>query len=81
MCMRTNLVVNDELLAEALRIHGGGSRRAVVEVALRTFVEVKTAEGRRQSYRDRARLLAERLQRVRLRESPSALLRADRDRR
>jgi len=78
--MRTNLVLNDELLAEALRIHGGGSKRAVVEAALRTFVEVKTAERRRRSYRRRVRQLAERLQRIRLRESPSELLRADRDR-
>jgi Arc/MetJ family transcription regulator len=80
-CVRTNLVVNDELLAEALRIHGGGSKRAVVEAALRTFVEVKTAERRRQSYRDRVRQVAERLQHVRLRKSPSEMLRADRDRR
>jgi predicted nucleic acid-binding protein len=49
--MRTNIVVNDDLLAEALRIHGGGSKRAVVEAALQTYVEVKTAERRRQSYR------------------------------
>lgn len=79
--MRTNLVVNDELLAEALRLHGGGSRRAVVEAALRTFVEVKSATLRRQSYRDRSRRIAERLQGLRLRESPSELLRAERDRR
>jgi Arc/MetJ family transcription regulator len=38
--MRTSLVIDGELLAEALRIHGGGSKRAVVEAALRTFVEV-----------------------------------------
>ena len=79
-CMRTNLVLNDELLAEALRLHGGGSKSAVVETALRIFIEVKTTERRRQSYRDRLRRLAERLQRIRLRESPSELLRADRDR-
>ena len=80
-CMRANLVVNDELLAEALRVHGGGSKRAVVEAALRTFVEVKTAERRRESYRARVRQVADRLQHIRLRESPSELLRADRDKR
>jgi Arc/MetJ family transcription regulator len=80
-CMRTNLVVNDELLAEALRLNGGGSRRAVVEAALRTFVEVKSASLRREAYRDRVRQVTERLQGLRLRQSPSELLRADRDRR
>jgi len=79
-CMRTNLVVNDELMDEAMRIHGGRSKREVVEAALRTFVEVRTAEHRRQSYRDRARQVAERLQGVRLRARPSEVLRADRDR-
>jgi Arc/MetJ family transcription regulator len=78
--MRTSLILNDGLLAEALRIHGGSSKRAVVEAALKTFIEVKTAERRRQSYRDRGRLLAERLLHARLKESPGALLRADRDR-
>jgi Arc/MetJ family transcription regulator len=78
--MRTNLVLNDELMAEAQRLHGGRSKREVVEAALRTFVEVRTAERRRESYRDRARQVAERLQGVRLRARPSEVLRADRDR-
>jgi Arc/MetJ family transcription regulator len=78
--MRTNLVINDDLLAEALRLNGGGSRRAVVEAALRTFVEVKSANLRRESYRDRARQISERMRGVRLRQSPRELLRADRDR-
>jgi Arc/MetJ family transcription regulator len=76
--MRTTLVLNDELLAEALRIHGGGSKRAVVEAALRTFIDIKTTERRRQSYRDRLAQIAGRLQDIRLRESPSDLLRAAR---
>jgi Arc/MetJ family transcription regulator len=79
-CMRTNLVVNDELMAEAQRLHGGRSKREVVEAALRTFVEVRTAERRRESYRERARQVAERLQGVRLRARPREVLRADRDR-
>jgi hypothetical protein len=33
-------LANDELLAEAL-VHGGGSKRAVIEAALRTFVELQ----------------------------------------
>jgi len=79
--MQTNLVVNSELLAEARRLHGGGSKSAVVEAALRTFVEVKSASLRREAYQDRVRQVTERLKGTRLRESPSELLRADRDRR
>jgi hypothetical protein len=79
--MRTNLVLNEELLREATRLSGGRSKRAVVEEALRTYVEVKSEERRREAYRDRLRRLDLRLRDLKLRQAPSALLRADRDRR
>jgi Arc/MetJ family transcription regulator len=81
MEMRTNLVLNDELLEEATRLSGGRSKRAVVEEALRTYVEAKNAERRREAYRDRVRRLALRLRDLKLREIPSRILRADRERR
>ncbi len=77
--MRTRVVINGELLGEALRLYGGASNRTVVETALRMFVEVKSAPLRRLSYRDRLRQIAGRLEGLQLRESPSELLRAHRD--
>lgn len=81
VCMRTNLVLNDDLMREAMQYSQARSKRAVVEEALQTYVEVKSAERRRRSYRDRLRDLDARLRDVQLRDSPADLLRADRDRR
>ncbi len=80
-CMRTNIVLNDELVKEAMRYATGNSKRALIEEALATFVEVKAAERRRAKYRARLRGLQVKLQDLRLRESPADVLRADRDRR
>lgn len=79
--MRTNIVLDDELLEEAMRLSGESSRRAVVESALRLLVQVKGGEKRAEAYRARARSLDGRLRGLRLRESPSEVLRRDRDRR
>ena len=79
--MRTNLVLDDDLMQEAQRYSRARSKRALVEEALQTFVEVKAAERRRESYRERMRKLDVRLQGLRLRESPSEVLRGYRDRR
>ena len=38
MCMRTNIVLDDELVAEALRITGALTKREVVDLALRELV-------------------------------------------
>jgi Arc/MetJ family transcription regulator len=78
--MRTNIVLNDELLREALRLSGARSKRAVVEEALRTFVEVRSAERRKEAYKERVRRLEARLRNLRFRENPSSILRADRER-
>jgi Arc/MetJ family transcription regulator len=78
--MRTNIVLNDELLREAARYARGRSKRALVEEALATFVAVKSAERRRSTYRERLNDLETRLSGLRLRESPSRLLRRDRER-
>jgi len=51
--MRTNIVLNDELLRKAARYGKGRSKRALVEEALETFVAVKSAERRRATYRER----------------------------
>jgi len=73
-------VLNDELVREAMRYSRARSKRALVEEALTTFVEVKSEEARRASYRDRLCRLDARLGGLRLRERPSAVLRSDRER-
>ncbi len=79
--MRTNIVLDDELLAEAMRLSAARSKRAVVEEALRTFVAVKSRDEQRQRYGQQLRRLEKRLAGLKLRQAPSSLLRADRDRR
>jgi hypothetical protein len=75
-----SIVLNDELLREAARYAKSRSKRALVEEALETFVEVKSAERRRATYRERLTSLETRLSALRLRKSPSQLLRQDRQR-
>lgn len=81
VCMRTNIVLNDDLVREAMKFSTARSKRALVEEALRTFVEVREAERRRATYEERLGRLDGKLRGLRLRESARDLLRADRDRR
>lgn len=39
--MRTNIVIDDELMSEAMRLTGLQTKRAVVEHALRTLVQLR----------------------------------------
>lgn len=80
-CMRTNLVLDDHLLSQVQKLSGARTKRAAVEAAMRTYVEVKGAERRTASYNERSRRLEARLRGVKLGESSRDLLRADRDRR
>lgn len=78
--MRTNIVLNDELVQEAMRFTTASSKRALIEEALKTFVEVKAAERQRATYQERLKRLDTKLLNLRLRQSPAEILRADRDR-
>ena len=80
MCMRTNIVLNDDLVQEAMQYSHARTRRALVEEALATYVAVKAEERRRATYRERLRGLETRLAGLRFRERPAELLRADRER-
>ena len=42
--MRTNIVLDDELVAEAMRSTGIKTKRAVVEEALRTLIRLRRQE-------------------------------------
>lgn len=78
-CMRTNIVLNDDLVREAMRYSTARSKRELVDDALRTLVRVRAEERRRQSYRDRLSDLERRLRGLTIRESSVDLLRQDRE--
>jgi len=42
--MRTNIVIEDKLMAEALKVSGARSKREVVELGLKTLVRLKRQE-------------------------------------
>lgn len=39
--MRTNVVLNDDLISEALRLSGLKTKRSVIEAGLRMLIDVK----------------------------------------
>jgi Arc/MetJ family transcription regulator len=43
--MRTNIVIEDELMEEAMRAAGLSSKKATVEAALRLLIQVKGQTG------------------------------------
>lgn len=46
--MRTNIVIDDQLMDEALRASGLATKREVVELGLRTLVQLRRQEEVRQ---------------------------------
>lgn len=42
--MRTNIVIDDELMKQAMRASGAATKREAVETALRLLVELKRQE-------------------------------------
>ncbi len=79
MCMRTNIDLDEELLAEAAKYSGARSKRALIHEALATFVRVKAEEQRRATYRERLERVRSQTSSVRLRTDTRDLIRADRD--
>ena len=79
--MRTNIILDEDLMAEARKYSAASTKRGLVEEALRTFVEVKSNERRRQDYAIRVADIHKRTSSLRLRKSSSAILREDRNRR
>lgn len=77
--MRTNIELNDELLAEAQKYSRAKSKRALVEEALEAFVKMKAEERRRWTYKERLDGLRTRVMSVRLRSDTREILRKDRD--
>ncbi len=78
--MRTNIDLDEDLLEQAMRHSTARTKRALVEEALRTFVDVKTSELRRLSYKDRLASIRGRTTTLRLGKSVTEILRDDRSR-
>ncbi len=77
--MRTNIVLDDDLLAEAMKYCVARSKRAVVREALATYVTVKAEQQRVASYRDRLAMVRRRLADVSLRKTVVDRIREDRE--
>lgn len=77
--MRTNIELNDDLVAEAQKYSKAKSKRALVEEALAAFVAMKTEEQRRATYKDRLDRIRDRTNTVKLRSDTRDILRKDRD--
>ena len=78
--MRTNIDLDDELVEEAMRYSTARTKRALVEEALRTLVDVRTAQLRRSSYKDRLASIQARTSGLRLQNGVTDILREDRNR-
>jgi Arc/MetJ family transcription regulator len=79
-CMRTNVVLNDELVEEAMSYSTARSKSALIEEALRVFVQARAAERTRATYERRLLQLRQRLANARPRESALDIVRRDRER-
>jgi Arc/MetJ family transcription regulator len=77
--MRTNIELNDDLLAEARKYSKAKNKRALVEEALSVYVAVKVEERRRLTYEERLDRLRARTRAVRLTSDTRDILRQDRD--
>lgn len=79
-CMRTNVVLNDELVEEAMKYATTRNKSALIEEALRVFLQTRAAERKRASYERRLLGLRQKVQGVSPRESALDIIRRDRER-
>ena len=77
--MRTNIELNEHLLAEAQKYSKAKSKRALVEEALSAYIAIKAEEQRFRTYKERLQTLRAKTMSVRLRSDTRTLLRQDRD--
>jgi Arc/MetJ family transcription regulator len=79
MCMRTNIVLDDDLLRQARTYSSAKTKRALVDEALRTFIRVKETESRLEACRRDWAELQPLLDEIVLDEDPVEALRRDRE--
>jgi Arc/MetJ family transcription regulator len=77
--MRTNIELDEELLAEAAKYSAARSKRGLIHEALETYVKVKEEERRLATYRERLERVRGRLAEVHLRSDLRDLVRSDRN--
>jgi len=77
--MRTNIELDDDLVAEAAKYSVARSKRALVHEALAAYVAAKSEERRRQTYRERLERTRAKAGKLRLRTDTRDLVRKDRD--
>ncbi len=80
MCMRTNIVLDDDIINEARQYSHSSTKRALVEEALKVFIETKARERKTHTYRVRLLNLETRLSGIQLRERPLSVLKESRER-
>jgi Arc/MetJ family transcription regulator len=79
MCMRTNIELDDDLLAQAAKYSSARSKRRLIHEALATFIAVKAEEQLRVTYRERLESVRARLAAARLRSDSRDIVRTGRD--
>jgi Arc/MetJ family transcription regulator len=78
--MRTNIVLDERLVAEAMRLSKAKTKKGLVEEALRTLVAVRSKEEQARRYERRLERLRKRLDGIGRGESAVDILRSDRER-
>lgn len=79
MFMRTNIELDDDLLAQARKYSKAKSKRALVEEALAVFIAAKAEQRRRLTYRERLDAIRTKTRTVRLSSDLEEIVREDRD--
>ncbi len=79
LCMRTNIDLDDGLLAEAFRYSSKRSKKELVHEALAAYVAAKQEERRRLSYKERLQKVRAETERLRVRPEAHDIVRHDRD--
>jgi Arc/MetJ family transcription regulator len=78
--MRTNIDLDDDLIREARKYSSARTKRALVEQALRTFIEMKSEQQRWKDHEQRVAKILKKTSKLRLDESAVDMIRADRNR-
>ncbi len=79
--MRTNIVLDDDLVREAMEITGISTRKELIHRALQQLVRAERESLLREQYCQKVHELQRHTSGLKLRERPHELIRADRERR
>jgi Arc/MetJ family transcription regulator len=78
--MRTNIELDDDLLAEAGRYAATRQKRAIVQEELTLYVATRREELRRTTYRERLQTVRAEVRKARVKSDAHDLVRRDRER-